>query len=193
MTHDTTGRRGLATSYAGVTFRSRLEARFAVFFDTLGVRWDYEPEGFELPHGMYVPDFWLPDLKAWFEVKPDLDCVMEERAADLCIDLAAFTGSEVCSAPGLERWPGKTMFAHFTPDTRTIRRVGMAYFTRIGGVIRIARYADGPNPYIVSRDATERARAATFDRPRERAYPLVAPGMPRRAAGQRVNLEDVLR
>jgi len=34
------------TKYAGITFRSRLEARWAVFFDALGISWEYEPETF---------------------------------------------------------------------------------------------------------------------------------------------------
>jgi hypothetical protein len=34
--------------YNGYRFRSRLEARWAVFFDELGVAYRYEPEGFEL-------------------------------------------------------------------------------------------------------------------------------------------------
>ena len=69
----------IQTRYAGCHFRSRLEARWAVFFDKLGIRWEYEPQGFELPSGRrYLPDFWLPDSHAWFEVKgpkPDPDTI----------------------------------------------------------------------------------------------------------------------
>lgn len=54
----------------GYRFRSRLEARWAVFFQSLGVDWEYEPEGFDLgPDGWYLPDFWLPKLEMWAEVK----------------------------------------------------------------------------------------------------------------------------
>lgn len=60
----------IPTFYSGNTFRSRLEARWAVFMDQLGVRWFYEYEGFELPSGRYVPDFWLPDIDRWLEIKP---------------------------------------------------------------------------------------------------------------------------
>lgn len=59
------------TLYNGCLFRSRLEARWAVFFDQLGVRYEYEKEGYKLRHGWYLPDFWLPDQDCWFEVKPD--------------------------------------------------------------------------------------------------------------------------
>lgn len=53
----------IETIYNGYKFRSRLEARWAVFFDTLGVEYEYEPEGFELPSGKrYLPDF---RVKCW--------------------------------------------------------------------------------------------------------------------------------
>lgn len=39
----------IETIYNGYRFRSRLEARWAVFLDSLGVKYEYEPEGFELP------------------------------------------------------------------------------------------------------------------------------------------------
>lgn len=36
------------TKYKGYLFRSRLEARWAKFFDTLDLQWEYEPEGFDM-------------------------------------------------------------------------------------------------------------------------------------------------
>lgn len=70
----------IETEYAGVRFRSRLEARWAVFFDALGVRWEHEPEAFVLPSGArYLPDFWLPDLKLFAEVKPEGDSFTRAR------------------------------------------------------------------------------------------------------------------
>ena len=50
----------IQTEYKGYRFRSRLEARWAVFFDACHVNWEYEPEGFALPNGQfYLPDFLL--------------------------------------------------------------------------------------------------------------------------------------
>ncbi len=49
----------IETVYKGYRFRSRLEARWAIFFDALGIEWEYEPEGFELDDGTY----YLPDFK----------------------------------------------------------------------------------------------------------------------------------
>ena len=62
--------RSVQTEYKGYLFRSRLEARWAVFFDVCGIRWEYEPEGILLSDGTrYLPDFYLADFHCYFEVK----------------------------------------------------------------------------------------------------------------------------
>jgi len=50
--------KAIETEYNGYRFRSRLEARWAVFFDALGIDYEYEPEGYGLESGKkYLPDF----------------------------------------------------------------------------------------------------------------------------------------
>lgn len=84
--------KAIKTRYRGYAFRSRLEARWAVFFSQLGLPWEYEKEGYELPSGLYLPDFWLPTLNAWVEIKPaDLSKGIERN---LCAELAV--GSNCC-------------------------------------------------------------------------------------------------
>jgi hypothetical protein len=46
---------GIPTTYQGIRFRSRTEARLAAFFDELTWPWEYEP----LDLNMYIPDFLL--------------------------------------------------------------------------------------------------------------------------------------
>ena len=53
--------KAIETEYNGYRFRSRLEARWAVFFDELGIKYQYEPEGFDLDGTLYLPDFYLPE------------------------------------------------------------------------------------------------------------------------------------
>lgn len=63
----------IQTRAYGRLFRSRLEARWAVFFTSLGLTWEYEPEGFELDGELYLPDFrvWTPQGDPiWYEIKP---------------------------------------------------------------------------------------------------------------------------
>lgn len=59
----------IETEYKGYRFRSRLEARWAVFFDSLGIKWLYEQEGFDIDGVWYLPDFYLVDSASFFEVK----------------------------------------------------------------------------------------------------------------------------
>ena len=94
----------IETQYNGYRFRSRLEARWAVFFDSLGVPYLYEPEGFELGDGVrYLPDFWLPDQHCWVEIKPPgewdyhLECDLLAERSD-CQLLLYIAGNP---------WPGE--------------------------------------------------------------------------------------
>ena len=49
--------KAIETEYRGFRFRSRLEARWAVFFDAAGIAWEYEPEGYDCDGVLYLPDF----------------------------------------------------------------------------------------------------------------------------------------
>lgn len=57
----------IPTQYAGVNFRSRLEAKWAAFFDIVKWDWEYEPCDFK----GWIPDFVIQGEKPIFvEVKP---------------------------------------------------------------------------------------------------------------------------
>ena len=62
----------LETHWSGIRFRSRAEARWAIFMDEIGVGYEYEAEGFALPGRGYLPDFRVSALGLWLEIKPDL-------------------------------------------------------------------------------------------------------------------------
>lgn len=83
----------IQTEYNGYLFRSRLEARWAVFFDALGIEYEYEPEGIVLSDGtQYLPDFYLPDFKCYFEVKrKSIKGTEEEKTAMDKISNGAYT------------------------------------------------------------------------------------------------------
>ncbi|MFJ9012290.1 hypothetical protein [Streptomyces canus] len=96
----------LPTVYRGTTFRSALEASWAATLDTLGVTWEYEPETITLPSGArYIPDFRLPEIGAWLEVKgPGVPRVEKafEFGESLRCDCPRIRGIKHCSC----RWPG---------------------------------------------------------------------------------------
>ena len=65
--------RAIPTYYNGYKFRSRLEARWAVFFDVLNIKYVYEPDGFMFnDNSKYLVDFYLPDQQVFVEIKPFL-------------------------------------------------------------------------------------------------------------------------
>lgn len=75
MTH---GKRwGIATRYAETIFRSRLEARWAAFFDLLEWKWTYEP----FDGSGYIPDFLIKGGRPFVvETRPAVTCGEYEGA-----------------------------------------------------------------------------------------------------------------
>jgi len=91
--------KSIETVYNNYRFRSRLEARWAVYFDTMGIMYEYEKEGYDLGFvGKYLPDFWLPQVNMWAEVKPQEFTTEEKNKA---IKLAIVTGYPVIKLIGL--------------------------------------------------------------------------------------------
>lgn len=72
--------KAIETQYKGYRFRSRLEARWAIYFDVFNINWTYEREGFQLDYycadgcchtqEWYLPDFYLPEIDLFIEIKP---------------------------------------------------------------------------------------------------------------------------
>ena len=82
------------TAYNGYNFRSRTEARWAVFFDFLKIKYLYEYEDFEVGGRRYLPDFFLPELLpggCFAEVKGRF----KNAESVLCADLCGQTGTPV--------------------------------------------------------------------------------------------------
>lgn len=99
--------KAIETRYKGYRFRSRLEARWAVFFDSLSVKWEYECEGYETEYGRYLPDFVVTgtDGAKWFvEIKPDdIAAVGEQKciylAGKMCSDREADMNGHFVTGP----------------------------------------------------------------------------------------------
>ena len=87
----------IETRFDGYRFRSRTEARWAVFFKIAGIRFEYEPQGFVLDGIPYLPDFWLPDAEAWLEIKGGDPTEVEIR---LCEALSRQSKRQVLLASG---------------------------------------------------------------------------------------------
>jgi hypothetical protein len=108
--------KAIETRYSGCRFRSRLEARWAVFFDAIGFRWEYEPQGYIVDGTPYLPDFKLilPDEQVMFsEVKSDETDDHEGVHVRLCRGLAKLTSIPIILLTGL---PAYRMYHLFTPQ-----------------------------------------------------------------------------
>ncbi len=93
----------IETRAYGCKFRSRTEARWATFFQRAGIAWEYEPEGYQLSSGWYLPDFRIqpPGVadQAWMEIKPVSDTLDDPRWAEL----AAGSGLIFMTVRGMHR------------------------------------------------------------------------------------------
>ena len=72
----------IETVYKNIRFRSRLEARWAVFFDTIGLPYRYETEGVDLDGVYFLPDFWLPKHNCWLVIRTRMPFSELEQSDD---------------------------------------------------------------------------------------------------------------
>lgn len=99
----------LPTEFEGHAYKSRGEARFAVFFKTLGLPYEYEPEGFELSDGTwYLPDFYLPTIRTWAECKPSFLFPDEENKCRLLSQGTGFPCLFLIGPPDFVAYEGAT-------------------------------------------------------------------------------------
>jgi hypothetical protein len=107
--------KAIETVYKGYRFRSRCEARWAVFFDHCGIKWKYEDEGYKLPPlpnmlhpvtsplsasvpvAYYLPDFFMPDVEVYCEIKGGTPTKDE---LNLCLRLSHATEHTVIMLAG---------------------------------------------------------------------------------------------
>lgn len=73
------------TKYKGVVFRSALEARWAIYFDLLGVSWVYEPDIFNIDKSKtYLPDFYIEEWRMLIEIKPNIKKALPTEWRNRC-------------------------------------------------------------------------------------------------------------
>jgi hypothetical protein len=100
------------TIYKGIRFRSRLEARWAVFIDALNFKFVYEPDGYDLEGTWYLPDFWVPDWKAFLEIKPENPT---QDHMQKCQRLSTLTGNRALLITG-QPWIDEYSVFLFEPE-----------------------------------------------------------------------------
>lgn len=129
----------IETIYKGYRFRSRLEARWAVVFDACNIKWEYEPQGFRLPSGPYLPDFYLPETEVYIEIKPtheDAQLALRKRREFL--EVVEKPLCVIIETPNTEKAPsqfaecaicGRIVFGHNLPPCECLP-AGVVYGER---------------------------------------------------------------
>lgn len=70
----------IVVQYGGKRFRSKLEAKWAVFLDYLQIQYEYEPRVYNLSNGKgYLPDFYIPSQDVFLEIKPNKELREEDK------------------------------------------------------------------------------------------------------------------
>jgi hypothetical protein len=116
----------IETVYNNIAFRSRLEARWAIFWDTLNVKYEYEPEKFDLGEIKYIPDFWLPEIEKWVEIKGQMPNDTEVKKAHL---LSTKTQQDIVIFSGLVQF--QTFMCEYCAGSHYVTLpsgVGITYF-----------------------------------------------------------------
>lgn len=168
--------KAIETQYKGYRFRSRLEARWAVFFDALGLRWEYEPEGFDLGGaGWYLPDFKVeyPGRNAserhheWFEVKADAKAITAPEWTKMLAFQKEAGLVLLDGTPDMRMYCDPEWFLDKTEDSTQFKRFGQSLFCMRGRM-----WADHHDTFFDHepievltklRRAVEAARSARFE------------------------------
>lgn len=160
--------KAIETRYKGYRFRSRLEARWAVFFDAIGIEWVYEPEGFELGGGMrYLPDFKIEGKgPTYVEVKATEPTQSEKRKAQLLARGVKGTVIFAVGVPDVAKLPNMLAYSWIegvergeqTPQSAALTAHCFRRWGRVG-------YWMEDTPCVSNADvvAVNRARAARFE------------------------------
>jgi len=55
--------------YHNIWLRSSYELNFAQYLDSKNIKWEYEIKRFNLGNKTYTPDFYLPEINQYIEIK----------------------------------------------------------------------------------------------------------------------------
>lgn len=102
----------IETKYKGFRFRSRTEARWAIFLDVIEIPYEYEKEGYDLGSEYYLPDFWVPAWDSFIEIKGTKPT---EEEIEKVVKLHKNTGKRVLLISG-QPWPHEYRIRSFGFD-----------------------------------------------------------------------------
>jgi len=165
--------KAIETHYKGYRFRSRLEARWAVYFDAIGAKWQYEPEGYDLEElGYYLPDFfvsinWHKEYKNpgnFVEIKGSMPEEIEFEKIKRLSKLTNHSCKMFIGVPGDQEtfWCHRSGNNGWYSDIEHPQKLGKWLITSSGFALQCFEIAAG-NISCFTEDAINRARSARFE------------------------------
>jgi hypothetical protein len=159
----------IETKYNDLPFRSRLEAKWAVFLDAMGIDYDYEREGYTLSGLWYLPDFWLPLPKEharfensgyWLEIKSRLLTNTEELQIKRLVHETGHHAYAICGRVGI----GEYLVSKWAMN-RTTKAVSCVYKDSDDYYLHFSMWnrLQPSNVEVAFEDALNTARAARFE------------------------------
>jgi hypothetical protein len=146
----------------------------------MDLAYEYEREGYELASGRYLPDFWLPSLKCWVEIKHTFEEGMGiSGICDKAEELAKATDAPVYIFFGLIQYPldsdafdsvgvtpdGKMALSVWWACCAICNKISLSYHGNSAGACACRPHILAWPGYKHERlyDAAEAARAARFE------------------------------
>lgn len=117
------------TRYDGVLYRSRLEARWAAFFDFMGYEFEYEPE----PFTTWSPDFLLQAIGGiYLEIKPQglWSAELMDKITPYCFIHRCGLFSEDVTFDDNQFYLGKLFNKNYEKDQLLLKDLGVPYHWR---------------------------------------------------------------
>jgi hypothetical protein len=170
--------KAIETIYRGYRFRSRLEARWAVFLDAMGIAYVHEREGYDLDGLYYLPDFWLPLPKErtgfeeagyWLEIKPRSLLSLEKEQIKRLVQHTEHNAYAICGNIGLGEYSiSKWAINRNTKEVSCVIKESLDFYTHLSmwnplqpstievafevaiSKARAARFEHGESPNILS-------------------------------------------
>jgi hypothetical protein len=138
-----------------------LEARWAVYFKSLGIKYVYEMEGYNFEGFNYLPDFYFPKYDFYGEVKHkhfgDVDAERwNSFVTNIKKPLIIFDGTPNAKPLKSLFWEGEILTEYQTIPFADLMKTSFGYFFYAGGYEDFAQF----EPY---KGAVSKARKARFE------------------------------
>lgn len=121
------------TFYNGKIYKSRAEVKWAIIFNYLNIKYEYEPKLFNLGNIKYLPDFYLPNQNYWIEIKSNQDGIDGENKI---LELSRYINDPIYVFNG---YPRTGLFQNIIDSSYNYEICGFRIYQYLNGLIEIGK------------------------------------------------------